>query len=82
VRVAVPKYEPRAEAAPPPRRRHGGDQGHAHESIRRQTRSKRRSTSATGSTSARDRGPAIVEQFDATTVIPPGWRRAVDGYAI
>jgi N-methylhydantoinase A len=24
--------------------------------------------------------PAIVEQFDATTVIPPGWRARVDGY--
>ena len=25
-------------------------------------------------------GPAIVEQFDATTVIPPGWSGHVDGY--
>jgi N-methylhydantoinase A len=25
-------------------------------------------------------GPAIVEQFDATTVIPPGWSANVDGY--
>ena len=25
-------------------------------------------------------GPAIVEQFDATTAIPPGWRAAVDGF--
>jgi N-methylhydantoinase A len=25
-------------------------------------------------------GPAIVEQFDATTVIPPGWHGTVDGY--
>jgi N-methylhydantoinase A len=24
-------------------------------------------------------GPAIVEQFDATTVIPPGWSARVDG---
>ena len=24
-------------------------------------------------------GPAIVEQFDATTVIPPGWTARVDG---
>ena len=39
-----------------------------------------RSTSATGSISARTRGPAIVEQFDATTVIPPGWRATVDGF--
>ncbi len=25
-------------------------------------------------------GPAIVEQFDATTVIPAGWTGRVDGY--
>jgi N-methylhydantoinase A len=25
-------------------------------------------------------GPAIVEQFDATTVIPPDWRATVDGF--
>jgi len=25
-------------------------------------------------------GPAIVEQFDATTVIPVGWTGRVDGY--
>lgn len=28
---------------------------------------------------ARIAGPAIVEQFDATTVVPPGWRGHVDG---
>jgi N-methylhydantoinase A len=28
---------------------------------------------------ARIAGPAIVEQFDATTAVPPGWRGAVDG---
>jgi N-methylhydantoinase A len=25
-------------------------------------------------------GPAIVEEFGATTVMPPGWRGAVDGH--
>ena len=25
-------------------------------------------------------GPAIVEQFDSTTVLPPGWRGKIDGY--
>jgi N-methylhydantoinase A len=29
---------------------------------------------------ARLNGPAIVEQFDATTVIPPSWKAAVDGW--
>ena len=25
-------------------------------------------------------GPAIIEQFDATTAIPPGWHATVDGF--
>ena len=25
-------------------------------------------------------GPAIIEQFDATTAIPPGWHAAVDAF--
>ncbi len=29
---------------------------------------------------ARFTGPAIVEQFDATTVVPPGWTGAVDAF--
>jgi N-methylhydantoinase A len=32
------------------------------------------------SSGARIDGPAIVEQFDATTVIPPGWRATVDAF--
>ncbi|HUB95368.1 MAG TPA: hydantoinase/oxoprolinase family protein, partial [Stellaceae bacterium] len=27
---------------------------------------------------ARIKGPAVVEQFDATTVVPPGWSATVD----
>jgi N-methylhydantoinase A len=26
------------------------------------------------------RGPAVVEQFDSTVVLPPGWRGRVDQY--
>jgi len=26
-------------------------------------------------------GPAVVEQYDATTVIPPGWNAVVDGFS-
>ena len=45
------------------------------------------STSTTADVYERDRldvgttvnGPAIVEQFDATTVIPAGWLARVDG---
>ena len=78
LRVAVPKYEPREEAAP---------------SKPRPPQAKGRRTidlQGTGTCEAalyeRDRldigavidGPAIVEQFDATTVIPPGWGAEVD----
>ena len=43
--------------------------------------STRRSTNATALISARpSRDRRIVEQFDATTVIPPGWNGRVDGY--
>ena len=77
VRVAVPKYEPREDAAPPsPRAVADAVKG-------------KRSVSFDGpmidaALYERDRldigatiaGPAIVEQFDATTVIPPGWSGA------
>jgi N-methylhydantoinase A len=81
VRVAVPKYEPRAEAAPA-----------APRAVAKAVKG-RRSVSLDGAiieatVYERDRldigatiaGPAIVEQFDATTVIPPGWSAQVDGY--
>ena len=81
VRVAVPKYEPREGKAPPmPRAVAEAVKG-------------RRDISIDGATVAatlyeRDRldigamivGPAVVEQFDATTVIPPAWRGRVDGF--
>ena len=81
VRVAVPKYEPRETAAPPsPRSVADAVKG-------------TRSVSFNGSVTdavlyERDRldigatiaGPALVEQFDATTVIPPRWNGHVDGY--
>jgi N-methylhydantoinase A len=80
VRVAVPKYERRAEAEP----------------VRpaTPTRKGKRTVYFDGTTGVeamlyeRDAldvgvvilGPAIVEQFDATTAIPPGWRAEVDRY--
>jgi N-methylhydantoinase A len=81
VRVTVPKYQPAAEPAPPPRpietaikgrrRMHlpGKDSAHAVLYER-----ERLDIGATVS------GPAIIEQFDATTVIPPGWSGRVDAY--
>jgi N-methylhydantoinase A len=82
VRVAVPKYEPRETAAPSsPRSVADAVKG-------------TRSVSFNGSVTdavlyERDRleigatiaGPALVEQFDATTVIPPRWNGHVDGYS-
>jgi N-methylhydantoinase A len=81
VRVAVPKYQPHAEPPPAsPRSPQVAVKG-----------ARRMHFGATSSVEAtlyeRDRldigmtiaGPAIVEQFDATTVIPAGWSGSVDG---
>jgi N-methylhydantoinase A len=82
VRVAVPKYAPHAlpsaEAAPP-----------SQASLKGTRRVFFTADQATD-TAIYDRdqlgvgtsfsGPAIVEQFDATTVVPPGWRAAVDAF--
>jgi N-methylhydantoinase A len=80
LRVAAPKFEPREEAAPPsPRlladaskgRRMVTFAGTAIEAVLYE-----RDRLDIGSVMA---GPAIVEQFDATTAVPPGWRARVDG---
>jgi N-methylhydantoinase A len=81
VRVAVPKYEPRAQAAPPAPRPAAG-------AVKGQRRASFNGTIMEATLYERDRldigtsiaGPAIVEQFDATTVIPSGWSGQVDGY--
>ena len=82
LRVAVPKYRPLEEAVPNPPR-----------SLRVAGKGKRRlylkgDTAIEAAVYERDlldvdgviAGPAIVEQFDATTVIPPGWAGRVDAY--
>ena len=80
VRVTVPKYEPRAEPAPTrpaaavtkgKRRIHFG----ATQSV--EATLYERDKLDIGATIA---GPAIVEQFDATTVVPHAWTGRVDGY--
>jgi N-methylhydantoinase A/oxoprolinase/acetone carboxylase beta subunit len=81
VRVDVPKYEPRPEPEsakrgdrPPSkgtRRIHGGTE-HSVEAILYQ-----RDALPVGISLA---GPAIVEQFDATTVVPESWSATVDTY--
>ena len=81
VRVGVPKYEPRETAAPP--------SPHSVADAVKGTRSVSFNGSVTDAVLyERDRldigatiaGPALVEQFDATTVIPPRWNGHVDGY--
>jgi N-methylhydantoinase A len=81
LRVRVPKYEPRAAM----RTQFSSCAGEAMKG--------KRAISFYGTVTQatlyeRDRlavgavvdGPAIIEQFDATTVIPPGWHGQVDGY--
>jgi N-methylhydantoinase A len=82
VRVTVPKYQPVPESAPP-----------APRPIETAIKGRRRlhlagKDSANAVLYERDRldigatisGPAIIEQFDSTTVIPPGWSGRVDAY--
>ena len=81
VRVPVPKYQTRDEKAPAkPRQLKDAIKG-------QRTIHFDGATSTTATIYERDRldvgvtiaGPAIVEQFDATTVIPAGWTARVDG---
>jgi N-methylhydantoinase A len=82
VRVTVPKFEPHAEPTPASLR----SPDFAVKGRRRIHLSAARSVDARlyerdqldiGASIA---GPAIVEQFDSTTVIPPGWSGRLDGY--
>ncbi len=83
VRVVAPKYRPekaarvRAHAAP---RAAAKGERRVHFDGRRAVAAVlyERERLAPG---ARFAGPAIVEQFDATTVVPPGWTASVDAAA-
>ena len=80
VRVAVPKYEPREEAAPLSPRNAAAVKGKRTISLNGaaiEATLYERDRLDIGATVA---GPAIVEQFDATTLIPPSWSGRVDGY--
>ena len=82
VRVDVPKYQPRREAMRSPR----SAAGVAVKGRRKVHFGGKAAVDA--AIYERDRldiavmieGPAVVEQFDATTAIPPGWTGRVDGY--
>jgi N-methylhydantoinase A len=83
VRVSVPKFSPQALPARPL----SAPPSDAIKGTRRVFFAADKSTETT--IYDRDRlavgavfaGPAIVEQFDATTVVPAGWRASVDRYA-
>jgi N-methylhydantoinase A len=81
VRVAVPRYHPEAVPVPAP----FAAPKDAIKGTRQVYFGVERATAT--AIWERDRlplgcrieGPSIVEQFDATTVVPPGWRGTVDG---
>ncbi len=78
LRVAVPKYEPHDEAAPPTPRPpvpKGRRTIHLDGTSSCEAFLFERDALDVGAVIA---GPAIIEQFDATTVIPPGWTARVD----
>src|SRR5262249_17936704 len=82
VRVSVPKYCPqpapdRAPAPPPRDAIKGSRVVYFDADAGTQTQILERDHLPVG---ARFAGPAIVEQFDATTVVPPGWRATVDRF--
>jgi len=79
VRIAVPKYEPSEAAAPSPRNAAAvkGQRAIWLDGTRMQASLYERARLDVGTAVV---GPAIVEQFDATTVVPPGWSGQVDGH--
>jgi N-methylhydantoinase A len=82
VRVTVPKYEPRADRSPPAARPSdiavkGKRRIHFDGKNSVEARLYERDRLDIGAVVS---GPAIIEQFDATTVIPSGWSGRVDGY--
>jgi len=81
VRVAVPKYEPRAAATPPsPRPVAAAVKGQRTISLNGTTMQATLYERARLDIGATVAGAAVVEQFDATTLIPPPWSARVDGY--
>jgi N-methylhydantoinase A len=82
VRVGVPKFSPQAQesrppAAPPAETIKGTRSVFFTSDKATATAIYDRTRLAVGATFA---GPAIVEQFDATSVVPPGWNASVDRY--
>jgi N-methylhydantoinase A len=81
LRIEVPKFEPREEASSSPDPARNARKGErevwfdgAHAVVSALYERDKLDPGAVLT------GPAIVEQFDATTAIPPGWRATVDGF--
>ena len=82
VRVASPKYAARAEAAPQTPRPVGSAEKGARQVFFDPAAPVRATVYERDrlDVGVRVHGPCIVEQFDATTVVPPGWSAQVDDY--
>src|SRR6516165_10750339 len=80
VRVAVPKYEPRTAPPRPSPRPAAAVKGQRTISLNGTTMQATLYERARLDIGATVEGAAIVEQFDATTLIPPTWSGRVDGY--
>jgi len=80
VRVAVPKYEPLEIRAPASPRNAAAVKGKRTITFNGATMQAVLYERARVDIGGRVAGPAIVEQFDATTLIPPGWSGRVDGH--
>jgi len=80
LRVAVPKYVQRKEGPPPqPRPTSGAVKGHREISFDGRTLIDSTVYERDGlDIGTQISGPAVVEQFDATTVVPPAWTARVD----
>ena len=80
VRVAVPKYQPRDGSARRDRRARSSRRSKASATFISTAETPVRSHALRARPARRSAqrvaGPAIVEQFDATTVVPPGWSGA------
>jgi len=81
-RVAAPKYQQRLEAAPTaPRPVEGALKGARDIYFDGKTRVSSSVYERDGlDIGARVSGPCVIEQFDATTIVPPGWSARVDGH--
>ena len=79
VRVAVPKYTPRADS-PARSENTGAIKGTRRIAIGGAMMEAILYERERLGVGAKVKGPAIIEQFDATTVIPTGWHGQVDGY--